>query len=760
MASRRSASINSRTNKLPLGFRLFFGLLIVAFIAAGAGFGILLGYEYNLPPIQSLEDYRPDVITDVYSDDSKVIGEFAIERRIIVSYEEIPSYLQLALIAAEDDQFYHHSGINYFSIVRAIYKDIIRRSKSEGASTITQQLARMLMNDYKKTFDRKIKELLIARKIEHRYSKQQILTLYCNLPNLGPGIYGVAAAADYYLGKQLKDLSIEECALIAGLPRNPTIYSPRTHPDNALARRNYILDRMVSEHMLPATLAAEAKARPMILKPLLHEDSDIAPYFLEWVRESLATRYSTDEIWRRGMKVYTTLSVQMQKAARKALREGLRNYDKKHGWRGPLGNALSTPDVNIETYRHPSWRNPLRPDDIAVGLVEEAGKTEATVRIGKYRGHIGPKEIAWTNAKTPGEIVKPGDLAYFKIISLDNVNKTVSLALEQSPEIEGALIIIQNSTGEIKAMVGGYDFSSSEFNRATQAMRQVGSTFKPFVYSAAFTSGMTAATTVADTPLHYKDELGRVWQPGNYDGKFKGTITIRQALTESRNVPAVKIASRVGIKNVVDMARHFGLKGPLEPYLPLALGACEATPLEMASAFTVFPNLGMKATPYYIQRVEDYDRVKKEEHKPQIQQVLKPEIAAQMLDLLQNVVQNGTATAAKSLGRPLGGKTGTTDNFTDAWFIGFSPSITAAVWVGFDQKKSLGNKQSGGIVALPIWIECMQEIFREKPVEQFPAVQSGDHAPPESPDAARGRKQIFIEDLPATGAPRAPAPKQ
>jgi penicillin-binding protein 1A len=763
MASRSSASTNARKKKLPLGLRLFFGFMAVVFIAAGMAVGILLGYEYNLPPIQSLEDYRPDVISDVYSDDNKVIGEFAIERRIIVSYDEIPPYLQLALIAAEDDQFYHHSGINYFSNVRAVYKDILRRSKSEGASTITQQLARMLIHDYEKTFDRKIKELLIARKIEKRYSKQQILTLYSNLHILGPGIYGVAAAADYYFGKQLKDLTIEDCAMIAGLPRNPSMYSPRTHPVAALGRRNYILDRMAVEHMISTKLAAEAKARPMILKPLMHDDAETAPYFIEWVRESLATRYSTNEIWRRGMQVYTTLNVQMQNAARKALREGLRNYDKKRGWRGPTSNVLSLPATTLDTYIHPSWRTPLHPEDIAVGLVEEVGKIEATVKIGRYRGHIGPKEIAWTKAKTPGEIVKPGDLAYFKILSLDDAHKTLSLSLEQRPEVEGAVIILQNSTGEIKAMVGGYDFAASEFNRTTQAMRQVGSTFKPFVYSAAFTSGMTPETTVLDSPLRYKDGLGRVWQPGNYDGKFKGVMTIRQALTESRNVPTIKVASHVGIKNVVDMARRFGLRGKMEPYLPLALGACEATPLEMASAFTVFPNLGMKAVPYFIRRVEDYDRVKKEENKPQIEQVLKPEIAAQVLGLLQNVVQNGTATAAKSLDRPLGGKTGTTDNFTDAWFIGFSPSITAAVWVGFDEKKTLGNKESGAVVALPIWIECMREILQNKQVERFPSLESIDQIPAASPDAAASgdaaRKHIFIEDLPDTNEPGDPAKK-
>jgi penicillin-binding protein 1A len=731
---------------LPLWLWIFFGFLMLVFIAGGAGFGTLLGYEYNLPKIQSLEDYRPDVITDVYSDDNKVIGQFAIERRIVVSYDEIPPFLQLAILAAEDDQFYSHSGINYFSNIRALYKDISRMRKSEGASTITQQLARMLLGSYEKTLDRKIKELLVAWKIERQYSKQQILTLYCNQHNMGRGIYGVAAAAENYFGKQLKDLTLGECAMIAGLPRNPTRYSPSQNPEIALKRRNWVLDRMVAEHMIPSNLAEEAKEKPLVLKTARHDETGIAPYFIEWVREDLAARYSTDEIWRKGLQVYTTLSIPMQNAASRALREGLQNQDKKRGWCGPIGNILKSSSQGMDNYSHPRWHNPLHPEDVVVGLVEAVGDMDATVRIGRYRARLGTKEIAWTKSKKPAQILKPGDLAFFKIVSLDDGTNSASILLDQYPAVEGAIIILQNSTGEIKAMVGGYDFESSEFNRTTQAMRQVGSTFKPIVYSTAFENGMTPESSILDSPISFTDNLGRVWRPSNYDGKFKGQITIRQALTESRNIPTIKVASLIGIKNVLVMARRFGLEGSIEPYLPLALGACEATPLEMASAFTVFPNLGVQAKPYFIRRVEDYDHAKKEESAPQIHQVLKPEIAEKMLDLLQNVVQNGTATAAKSLERPLGGKTGTTDNFTDAWFIGFTPSITAAVWVGYDEKKTLGDKQSGAVVALPIWIECVKEILKDKPVETFPSTDLTNQFP-SSDSTPFVKKRLFIEDL-------------
>ena len=411
---------------------VFYGFLIIFFALAGTAIGVLAGYEYNLPKIQSLEDFHPDVITDIYSEDNKVIGEFAIERRIIVSYEDIPTYLQSAILAAEDDKFFNHSGINYLSTLRAVYKDIIALKREEGASTITQQLARMLMGNMEKTFDRKVKELLVAWKIEKRYSKQQILTLYCNQHYFGHGAFGVAAAADTYYGKQLKDLTVEECALIAGLPRNAAMYSPLLHPGAALARRNYILSRMLAEEMITPRTFAEAKAKPILLKPRTRK-TDLAPYFIEWVRESLADRYTTDVIWRKGLRVYTSLNIAMQKAANKALRDGLRALDKKRGWRGPIDNVLKDPAVRLQTYSHPDWRTILRPGDLATGLVESIDDPEIMVRIGKYRATLGPKEFAWTKAKLPSEILKAGDLATFEITALDEAKKRLRSYWIRSP---------------------------------------------------------------------------------------------------------------------------------------------------------------------------------------------------------------------------------------------------------------------------------------------------------------------------------------
>lgn len=748
-SSSRSAEAARRARRW---LRALYALFFAAAVAAGAAGGILLGYEYNLPPIQRLEDYRPDVITDVYSDDEKVIGEFAVERRIIVNFEDIPAFLHLAILAAEDDQFYNHSGVNYFSVPRAAYKDIVKMRRAEGASTITQQLARLLMGSMEKTFDRKIKELLIARKIEKRYSKRQIFTLYCNQHYFGHGAYGVAAAADTYFGKQLKELTLDECAMIAALPRSPARYSPILHPEAALARRNYVLDRMAAEGMISTAQAEEAKARPLRLNPR-PRTGQLAPHFLEWVRQSLAERYTTEDIWRRGLRIYTTLNIGMQKAANRAVRDGLRKYDKKHGWRGPLDNVLKDPYVNMETYEHPDWKQPVRPGSTVTGLVVSADSRQAVVRIGKYRAVLGPKQIAWTGAKSPDSILKAGDLASIEIVALDEEERKAEVLLDQIPRVQGALITIENATGEIKAMVGGYDFETSQFNRATQAMRQVGSSFKPFVYSAALEQGWEPDSQIVDAPVSYRDGLGRLYQPGNYDGEFKGRITVRQALAESRNVPAVKIADQIGIEKVLVMARRFGLSGPMDPYLPLALGASEATPLEMASAFTVFPNLGFRAKPYFIRKIEDYNRTVLEETSPQTESVLKPDIAEKMLRMLEGVVQTGTAQAAKSLGRPLGGKTGTTDDFTDAWFVGFTPSLTTAVWVGFDSKKSLGNKESGAVAALPIWIDYMKEILEGTPVENFPAVEITTEDLHAGPEAAPAAKKLIIENLP-NPAPR------
>ena len=757
------SQVRARPTKasLPRWLVAIYLLLASVFLLGGAVAGTLVGYEFNLPRVQSLEDYRPDVITDIYSDDNKVIGEFAVERRIVVSLDEIPPHLQQAILAAEDAQFYNHSGVNYIAIIRAAYRDAIRMRRSEGASTITQQLSRMLMHVSEKTFDRKIKELLIAWKIERQYSKQQILALYCNQVYLGHGAYGLAAAADTYFGKEPKALSLEECATIAALPRNPMVYSPRLHPEAALARRNYVLDRMVAEKMISPTVAAEAKSKPLVLKPRALEH-DPAPYFVEWVRQTLADHYSTDVIWRKGLKVYTTLNLNMQMAADKALHQGLRDYDKKRGWRGPVDNILKSPSATLETYTHPAWQSPLRVGDIVPALVLNVDQSDVTIRIGKYSATVGPKEIAWTKARNPSEILKPGDLAYFQVVALDDAKKQASVVLEQIPEVQGAMITVDNATGEIKTMVGGYDFETSEFNRATQAMRQVGSTFKPIVYSTALERGMSADSTIIDAPVSYTDALGRLWQPVNYDGKYKGTITLRQALAESRNVPTIKLAELIGINNVLVMARRFGLSGQMEPYLPLAIGACEATPLEMATAFTVFPNLGMEPKPYFIRRIDDYDRVKKEEAIPHMSKVLSTDISEKMLALLENVVQNGTAQAAKSLGRPVGGKTGTTNDFADAWFVGFSPSMTTAVWVGFDDRKTLGNKEAGAVVALPIWINYMQDVFKNKAVEQFARPENPTVAPAEGSGATPiEQKRIFVEDLPGSSpTPPAKPPKK
>jgi penicillin-binding protein 1A len=606
----------------------------------------------------------------------------------------------------------------------------------------------MLLGRYEKTFDRKIKELLIAWKIENQYSKQQIFTLYCNQHYFGHGAYGVAAAADTYFGKTLGELTLGECAMIAGLPRSPGRYSPILHPDTARSRRNYILSRMVSEGMISPKMAAEAKEEPLLLTPR-GRSAALAPYFVEMVRQSLAEEYSTDVIWRSGLRVYTTLDRQMQAAANRALRDGLRRYDKRHGWRGPIRNVLEDSAISLEDYSHPSWRSYIKAGDFAIGLVRGVHEREARIRIGDFGATLAPEEMKWTGAKSPDKILKRGDLVYLELLEVDEENKTAQVLLDQIPEANGAFVTIENATGAIKALVGGYDFETSQFNRATQAMRQPGSTFKPIVYSAALEKGLEPDSTIIDAPISYTDELGRLWEPPNYDGEYKGEISLLQALTESRNVPTIKIAALIGIHEVLKMARRFGLSGTLEPYLPLALGAGSATPLEMASTFTVFPNLGMQYEPHFISRIEDYEKAELESRGPRGKRVLQPDIADKMLRMLQNVIQEGTGRAARSLGRPLGGKTGTTDDYTDAWFVGFTPSMTSAVWIGFETRRTLGYKEEGAAVALPIWIQYQDQLLRDKPIEQFPTVEFTDSMlSDDSRTESPGKKKLFIESLP------------
>ena len=693
-----------------------YGFLILLSIAVGASVGVLFVYSSELPEVRALEDFKPDTVTELYADDGQLIGSFALQRRILVSYDQIPAILRDALIATEDQHFESHWGVDVPRVFQAAWRNVVSRRITQGASTLTMQLAGTLfLNRSDRSLRRKIQETLLSIQIERYYTKRQILTMYCNQIYLGHGNYGFEAASEFYFGKKLKELTLPEAALLVGVVRGP-IYSPLLHPDRALARRNLVISRLEAAGKLDEKAVAGAQKLPLGLH-VQYPRNDFAPYFVEDLRKYLEHSYGTEAVHEHGLRVYTTLNVEMQRAANRALKDGLHAYTRRHGWKVKLVNILAENLGTLEKYQSDDWRRTIDKGDYVTALVTEAGDAFATLRIGPYRATLTPADMAWTGQKHPSKLLKPGDLAIVHVKEISGT--TARVDLEEKPTAQAAFLAIENSTGEIKAMIGGYSFEESKFNRATQATRQVGSSFKPYLYATAIEEGHDPFETIVDLPVTFQSG-GQDYSPHNYDGKFEGRITLRRALAGSRNVPAVKLAAEVGIPNVIEMAKRFGVTSPLQPYLPLVLGAAEITLLEHTSSFTVFPNDGIRVEPHLIRRVTAYDGAVLEEARPKVYDVLKPEVARTMTAMLEEVVQFGTATRAKELKRPAAGKTGTTSDFTDAWFMGFTPSLTAGVWVGNDDPSvPLGNKETGAKAALPIWLEFMKEVYDDKPVEEF-----------------------------------------
>jgi penicillin-binding protein 1A len=703
--------------------RVAFILLLLGSIAAGTTAGLLFVYSSDLPQIRALEDFQPDVVTELYADDGQTIGNFALQRRVLLTYEQFPQVLKDAILTTEDQHFEQHWGVDFTRVAGAAWKDLLAHRVVEGASTITMQLAGTLFLDRSdRRMGRKVQEALLALQIERHYSKQQIFTMYCNQIYLSHGNYGFEAASEYYFGKPVGKLTLAESALLAGLIRGPS-YSPILHAQRALARRNLVIELMARSGKVTDAQAKAAIAQPMGLH-LQAPRNTLAPYFVEEIRKYLESTYGTEMVHQRGLRVYTTLSVGMQQAANRAVRDGLHAYDRRHGWRGRLDNILKSKTDTLDSYEDDDWRWPINKGDYVEGLVTAVDQRAAAIKIGALHATLTPPDFAWTGHKTPNEILKPGDLVE---VSIKDIGGSVAhVQLEQSVGPQAAMVGIDNPTGEIKAMVGGYSFDESKFNRATQAQRQVGSSFKVYVYSAALEQGFTPFDTILDAPFTTMSG-GQPYSPHNYDEKFEGVITLRRALDGSRNVPAVKLAEKVGMNAVIDMARRFGITSPLPPYLPITLGAADLNLLEHTSAFTVFPDDGIRIDPHMIRRVTTYDGALLEQAHPLVHDVVEPDVARTMTSMLEDVVQRGTGTPARVLGRPAGGKTGTTNDFTDAWFIGFTPEITAGVWVGYDDKSvSLGKPETGAVAALPIWLEFMQGALDGKPIQAFQNVESLD----------------------------------
>jgi penicillin-binding protein 1A len=729
--------------------------------------GLVFVYSSNLPKVRELEDYRPDVMTEMYADDGTSIGSFALEHRVIVSYSQIPPVLRNAVISIEDRHFESHLGIDILGIVRAASKDVLEWRKTQGASTLTQQLSRMLFLTPDKSFRRKIQEILLAIQIERHFTKPQIFTMYSNQVDLGHGNFGFGAAAQFYFGKHLDQLTLPEAALLAAIPKSASAYSPILHPDAARRRRNVVLGAMLENGKINSTEFREATAAPLLLN-IQRWNYTVAPYYVEEVRQFLERKYGAEAVREKGLRVYTTLNIKIQGVAEQTLRKGLREDDKRRGWRGPtkniLRNTLMKPDgmpVTLETYVDDDWKKPLTAGDLVHGLVMDVKPDHAVVRFGSLSARVAAPDFAWIKKTPLTEVFASGDVDLFEIKELKGT--TLHVSLDQNPDVEGALLAIDNSTGGIKALVGGYDWTVSKYDRAIQAERQVGSSFKVYVYAQAILDGISPFDTVLDAPVGYHTSSGW-WAPHNYDEKFEGTITILHALAESRNVPAVRTLAKIGVDKVIKLSRKFGITSRLVPNLPLALGASDLTLLEHTSAFTTFPNDGVHITPRMVTRVTNYDGRVMDDFPADVTDALPASASRLMVSMLREVFNSGTAERGKPFAAkfPVAGKTGTTNDFTDAWFLGFSPSLTCGVYVGFDDHRTLGEKEEGARVALPIWLDFMGEVLKDRPVEDFPhspLLTNPDQVKEILASAAPERLLAPAPAVPTTAAVTPPAPQ-
>jgi len=718
-------------------------LLAAALLGAVAG-GAATNFV-RVPRVSELETYRPDIITEIRASDGSTIARYAIERRILVSRAAIPTVLRNAIIATEDKNFFRHGGVDVQRTASALLANLKQKSFAQGGSTLTQQLARAIFLSPRKTISRKVNEAFVAFEIERRYSKEQILTMYANEIYFGHGNYGVEAASRYYFGKSVGSLTLAEAALLAGIVQRPEDQSPFRNPDFARRRRKTALDRMKAQRYISEAEGQAANAEPLPASPSL-EETIVGPYFCEEIRRYLERTYGEKELYRRGLKVESTLDPQLQAWSDEALGWGLRRLARREGFRRPR-NLLSEGYRDLDAFVDPSWEGSGPSGGGALrGVVVATSRSGAEIRVGGKVLPLTASGFAWTGANDASKLVKRGDLV--TVTMEKKKDGSEALILEQDPKQEGAVLIVENSTGAVRAMVGGYDWTRSKFNRATQALRQAGSTFKPFVYLAALEAGYTPSDTVFDGPISIVfDPHQPPYQPSNYDGRFRGIVTLRRALEYSYNVSAVRVSELVGRTHVIEAARRLGIRQKLSPYPSVALGAFEVTLAEMTSAFSVFANQGLAFPLYLFERITDANGDLLEQTHLDAREVASPQASFQLLQMMRGVTQRGTAASAARLQLSIAGKTGTTNDFTDAWFVGMTPRYTIGVWVGNDKKtSSLGAGMDGARAALPIWIRLVEKMkdggridpkedFEPPPNVIFTAVdyETGLKATPESP---------------------------
>ncbi len=710
-------------------------VFICMVLTAGGLVALYFYLSQDLPKINTLGDYQPATVSYVYSDDGRKIGEFYKERRVVIPLSDMPENLINAFVAAEDSRFREHPGIDILSIFRAFIKNFQAGTITQGGSTITQQVTKSFLLTPERTYERKLKEAILAYRIEKKFTKDQILYLYLNQIYLGHGAYGVESAAENYFGKHARELNLAECAMLAGLPQAPSRYSPFQFPDRAKQRQIYTLNRMKEEGMISNMDVTEAIDMPLDIKSRKNWFIERVPFYTEHVRRYVEKKYGADALYNQGLQIHTAVNIEFQKMGRDAVRKGLLDLDHRMGYRGPSGQI---PVSQIEAFcteaAEKISENLLTSGDVYTGVVLKVDdrNKKTVVRVGNFSGIIELETMTWArrpNPKiayyeskitAPSQVFKPGDIIQVQIESVPQNGSDHEFTLFQEPVAQAALLSIEAETGHVKAMIGGRDFRDSQFNRAYQSRRQPGSAFKPIVYAAALDKGYTPATVIMDSPVVYEDaQRDFTWKPQNYAETFYGTTLFREALVHSRNVVTIKILQDIGVSYVIDYARKLGITSDISENLSIALGSSGVSLLELVNAYAVFSNLGYHIEPVFITKIFDRHNNLLETSEPVRKKVIDTSTAYIMTHIMESVVTSGTGKRVKALKRPVAGKTGTTNNLFDAWFLGYTPRYTTGVWVGLDQEGSLGKGETGSRTASPIWLDYMQQALEGKPVRTF-----------------------------------------
>lgn len=724
-------------------YYLFLWILSLGALGALAGVGVVAGvimyYSKDLPAYNQLKEYAPPIVTRLYASNGGLMQEYAREKRVFVPIEQIPARVKNAFIAAEDKNFYSHEGVDPIAIARAMVSNLRNlgsNKRPEGASTISQQVVKNFLLTSEVSYERKVKEAILAYRLERALGKEQILELYLNQIYMGGGSYGVAAAGQNYFNKPLEELSVAEVAYLGGLPKAPSDYHPVRRHDAALARRNYVINRMYEDGYITKDEETTALAEPLKVVDRNDQDRIYAPYFAEEVRRELEKKYGEDQLYGGGFSVHTPVDPRLQDIAVRTLRDGLMGYDKRHGWRGALGKVATTGNFveELKAFKVPEGILP----EWRVAVITASSATSASLMFADGRkGTLAYEDAKWTGKESIAAFLSSGD-----VIAVERTKPgSDAYKLQQIPAVQGALVAIDPNTGRVLAMQGGWRHGADQFNRATQAVRQPGSAFKPFIYLTALEKGFTPATLVLDAPFRIEDRPGHFWSPKNYSNEFYGPTPLRVGVEKSRNLMTVRLADYVGMDEVVATAARFGISDKMPNHLSGSLGSVETTLLKLTSAYAMIANGGKKVEPTFIDRIQDryghtvYQHDKREcpgcgdlikwenQDAPQIPdtraQIADPRVAYQMTSILEGVIQRGTGVRIKGLKWPLAGKTGTTNDSKDTWFIGYSPDLVVGVFVGFDEPKPMGKRETGASVALPVFGAFMEEALKDTPPMPF-----------------------------------------